>query len=844
MGRDQTFSKTRRRTRSTPQSTVTAPTSSPLAGKSLLAILCALLAAATVALYSPALHYSFVSYDDRDYVTDNLHVQQGLSWNTIKWAFTTFTAGNWHPLTWLSHALDCQIFALNPAGHHFDSIFLHALNAVVLFVLFAWLTRRVGASLLVAALFAVHPLNLESVAWVAERKNLLSTLFFFAAIGAYAWYARQPDWRRYVLVMVMFAAGLMAKPMVITLPFVLLLLDYWPLERTPIKSSAASSSGQVFPRMSYRNLLLEKIPLLLLAVASAWVTVLAQRSGQAVGSLHQFPLSLRIENALLSYGLYLWKMIWPARLAVLYPYSSANIPAWQWVFGLIVLIGITAFVVIFRNRRYLPVGWFWFLGTLVPVIGLVQVGFATRADRYTYIPLIGIFVMIAWALDDWAKAKEIRLVWLALPALCVLSALAFSASNQLSNWENKYTLWRHALAVTAQNSFAHEAMAAALMDPTLAATAERLDGFDTEEKRTDASRQHYEEALKIHRQLAQQNPQDYVLLVTTTLNQIGVLDEKQGHLDEARRYYAEALDDFQQLARDQPNEYLPQMATTLNNLGNLDRLQDRPNDAHQHIASALGIYRQLAQRDPDTYLPVAAEWLDKLGLVDRLQNHPDDAQTDYTEALKIQRQLAERSPAALPDLAKTLIYSGLLDAAQKRYDDARQKYDEALKIYRQLGQQNSGTFLAETAATLGNLGNLDRQQNKIDDARLQYQACLRTYRQLAANDPGRALAEMVTPLGELGDLYLHQNQVGEARECYEEQLNVYRQLAQHDPGKYLPDVAQALAYVGFLNQKQDRILQSRADYQEALALFKKLLQGDNHYAADTARVEKALAQLR
>ena len=314
MTRAKNISKQRSQTRKRPDPKTLPATGPFLTGKKLSAVLCVLLAGVTIALYSPVIGHSFVVYDDRDYVIANPHIRGGLSWSTIKWAFTSTDAANWHPLTWLSHALDYQLFALNPAGHHFDSVLIHALNAVLLFLVLLWTTKRRGPSLLVAALFALHPINVESVAWVAERKNVLSTLFFILAIGAYAWYTRKPEWRRYLLVAALFAAGLMAKPMVITLPFVLLLLDYWPLGRTV--GSPASAVGA--PQFTISRLALEKIPLLLLSAASAWITVKAQRSGYAVRTIYQFPLALRIENALVAYALYLWKMLWPARLAVLY----------------------------------------------------------------------------------------------------------------------------------------------------------------------------------------------------------------------------------------------------------------------------------------------------------------------------------------------------------------------------------------------------------------------------------------------------------------------------------------------------------------------------------------------
>ena len=385
----------------------------------------------TIALYSPVFGYWFVILDDQEYVTGNPHVQNGLAWSTIKWAFTsTETAAYWHPLTWLSHALDYQLFALDPAGHHFHNVLIHALNVVLLFLLLGWVTRRVGPSLLVAALFAVHPLNVESVAWVAERKNVLSTLFFLLAIGAYVRYVRKPDWRRYLLVAALFAAGLMAKPMVTTLPFVLLLLDYWPLNRTTLDETTldetegdpAAVNG--VHKVGLLRLALEKVPLLLLSAASARITLIAQ--GRVEFASAELPFGIRGENAVVSYGLYLWKMFWPARLAAFYPHPRNTLPMWQVIVSALILAGVTVLVIVFRRKRYLAVGWFWYLGTLVPVIGLVQVWKQAMADRFAYIPLIGIFIMIAWGLDDWAEAKRISTAWRVVPALCVLIALASS----------------------------------------------------------------------------------------------------------------------------------------------------------------------------------------------------------------------------------------------------------------------------------------------------------------------------------------------------------------------------------------------------------------------------------
>ncbi len=704
MSRAQTIAKARAQARKRPQPKTPPGTGPFLAGTTLNIVLCALLAVVTIALYSPVLSYSFLGWDDRYYVTGNSHIQGGLAWSTLKWAFASTDAANWHPLTWLSHALDYQLFALDPAGHHFDSVLIHALNAVLLFLVLAWASKRMGPSVLVAALLALHPINVESVAWVAERKNVLSTLFFILAIAAYVWYAQKPEWRRYLLVATLFAAGLMAKPMVITLPLVLLLLDYWPLERT----SGASSSSSA-PRLGYSRLVLEKIPLLSMSAASAWITLKAQRSGQAVRTFHQIPLGIRIENAVVAYALYLWKMLWPARLAAFYPHSATALPVWQVMLSALLLAGGTVLVIVLRGKRYLPVGWFWFLGTLVPVIGLVQVGDAAMADRYAYVPLIGIFVMIAWALDDWAEAKNIRAVWQAVPALCLLMALGFVTSRQLSSWRNEYTVWLHALAVTERNAFAHAALAGALMDPVLAVTANSLEDFDTGQKRVDEARLHYESALELYRQLAQQNPDTYLRFLATTLNEAGNVDGRLGRLHDARQHYEEALPYFRQLSEQNPDPNLLNTATTLSNLADVDRRQHRMEDARQHLEEALKIRRQLAQQNPVTHLPEMALILNNLENLDGVQNRMGDARQHFEESLETHRQLVQQNPDAyLPGLAIALDNLGSLDAAQNRTDEGRQHYEEALKIYRQLALQHPDARYA------GNMAKVDASLRELD----------------------------------------------------------------------------------------------------------------------------------
>jgi Flp pilus assembly protein TadD len=411
--------------------------------------ICVLIVIVVVALYEPVMRYSFVGYDDDIYVTDNSHVKAGFSWATLRWAFVSTEKANWHPLTWISHALDVELFGLQPSGHHAVSVALHAVNSMVLFLLAFYSTGRRGPSLVLAFLFAVHPINVESVTWIAERKNVLSTFFFLLSLAAYGWYSRRPHWTRYTAVAVLFACGLMAKPMLVTLPFVLLLLDYWPLERLQQKAQ-------------FRNLLVEKIPLISLSVAVSVITFLAQRAGQAVRSEIQFPFALRFENAVVAYVLYVWKTLWPARLAPFYPHPT-SLSLWAVVGATVLLAVITGLVFAFRKRKYLLTGWLWFLGTLVPVIGLVQVGDQALADRYAYIPLIGLFLILAWSAADFFQSQMISPAVGATVSAAVLLGLALTTHRQIGFWSSDRELWSHTLAVTTNNSVAHRNLAVSLM---------------------------------------------------------------------------------------------------------------------------------------------------------------------------------------------------------------------------------------------------------------------------------------------------------------------------------------------------------------------------------------------
>lgn len=434
-----------------------ARSSQPVEPQSRVWVTCVLLGIAVLAIYSPVRNYPFINYDDTTYVTSNPQVQSGLSWATIRWSMTTMEATNWHPLTWLSHALDCQLFGMNAGWHHLTSVLIHIGSAVLLFLLLRKVTGAHGRSLLVAGLFGLHPFNVGSVAWIAERKNVLSTLFLFLTLGAYGWYARKPEVKRYLLTIVLFALGLTAKPMMVTLPFALLLLDCWPLCRV---AGWSEPSGQFpVPQVSASRLVVEKLPLLALSVASSLMTLTAQKEEVQVAAISY---GARVANAIYSYVLYAGKTFWPAGFSIYYPHPFINpsIPpgpvVWSTVVaGTLLLIAATLAAWWQRRRRpYLLTGWLWYLGTLVPVIGVVQVGSQGMADRYAYVPLLGIFVIIAWGANEVVDRLGLTLAWRKGLAAAVLLLLAILSFREVGYWKTSLDLWMHARAVTANNYYA------------------------------------------------------------------------------------------------------------------------------------------------------------------------------------------------------------------------------------------------------------------------------------------------------------------------------------------------------------------------------------------------------
>jgi len=597
--------------------TVQAEQPSTLRARKRTALISLLLALTTVGLYAPSFRHSFINYDDDAYVILNSHVNGGLSWQGVRWALTTNTQGNWHPLTWISHALDCQLFGLNAGGHHLTSVLLHALNVVLVFLLLTKVTAARGRSLLVAALFALHPLNVESVAWVAERKNVLCTLFFLLALAAYGWYARKPGVKRYLAVVALFVLGLASKPMVITLPCVLLVLDFWPLRR--IKDWTTSSSTFPVPQLPFSKLVWEKMPMFALSFASAVITVMAQRSGNAIQKA--LPVTWRLENAVYGYAMYLWKALLPRGLAPYYPYALLA----YWQVGLAAAFLLAIGVSLWKwglRRPYLISGYLWFLGTLVPVIGIIQVGGQSRADRYTYIPLLGIFVAVVWGLSDIADFKRVGMRWRVAALAVVLAVLSLVTSRQLGYWRNSVDLWTHTLKVTQNNLVAEENLAVALGN------------------REDEALVHFENALRLH-------PDDPNALLS-----IGV--ELMRH-----RRLQEAAERFETVIRTSKDP--DWLATAYRGLGAVSDLAgDRPK-ARENFLRAL-------QLDPgntaDLYnlaLVEAEEGADKLSVA--VAAHPTaegylqlgqllesahkipDAKAAYQKALQLNSNLAEAKQA-------------------------------------------------------------------------------------------------------------------------------------------------------------------------------------------------------
>ncbi|MCD4772810.1 MAG: tetratricopeptide repeat protein [Bacteroidales bacterium] len=463
-------------------------------------LICLFLVIATLAVYWQINYHEFINLDDSLYVLQNKDVQKGLTSESISWAFSFTDIAYWHPLTWLSHMLDCQIYGLIPGMHHRTSLIFHIVNSILLFFVLQKMTGALWQSAFVAALFALHPVNVESVAWVAERKNVLSTFFWMLTMLAYVHYTTRPSLYRYLLTLLFLMLGLMAKPMLVTLPFVLLLLDYWPLERLRHQSPF--------------NLILEKIPFFALSAVSVYISSLSVHRYEIVVSMESVPMQLRIANALVSYVKYIEKMIWPKNLAIFYPFPD-TLPIWQ-ILGAGLFLASISFLVLLnlRKKPYLCMGWLWFLGTLIPVIGLKQAGlWPSMADRWAYVPLVGIFIILAWGGSDLLKKWTHKKIMLTILAIAVILALTVLSFMQASHWKNSITLFENAIKVTKNNCMAHNNLGITLF----------------EKGEFNKAIFHYKKALNIKPDTSE------------AIKNLGVALTKKGNLKEAARYFSKAL---------------------------------------------------------------------------------------------------------------------------------------------------------------------------------------------------------------------------------------------------------------------------------------------------------------
>jgi tetratricopeptide (TPR) repeat protein len=597
-------------------------------------------------VFGQTIRFDFVNFDDDLYVYNVPAIKAGLTKHGIALAFISPHASNWHPLTTISHMLDCQLYGLNAGGHHATNVLLHILAVLLLFRVLRQMTGAVWKSAIVAALFAIHPLHVESVAWVSERKDVLSAVFFILMLGAYTRYARAMSIWRYLLVAVLFVAGLMSKPMLVTAPIVLLLLDYWPLRRFEQSSSTTGkakglSSNQ---QRTTRRLFLEKIPLLILSAGVGIITFILQK--RATGAIPPLPFLWRVQNAFASYVIYVWKTLWPTHLAVFYPHPNNTLALWEVILAIGFLLAVTvAAIVCRRTRPYLFTGWFWYLVMLVPVIGLVQVGEQGYADRYTYLPHIGLFVMVVWFAADVAMARQSR-SWLALStaaALLLILSLIWTAFNQTSYWRNSETLWTHALAVTSDNDVAHN----------------NLGYLCNDRGELDKAIAHFETASRIR---SGKRDAHYNLGSAFMQMNLGDVLARKGLPDEAMVHYQAAID----LQPDYANAYYNRGSVLLTE-GRIDEavadlektLQIEPNDADAHttlgnaflrkgsLQEAIAHYKEasvLAPEDPHSRNNIA--WV--------LATASDASFRDGSRAVGFAEKAVQLSSGREPQFMRTL----------------------------------------------------------------------------------------------------------------------------------------------------------------------------------------------
>ena len=642
------------------------------------------LAAISLAVFSQTIRYDFVNFDDDLYVYNAPAIQAGLTPQGIALAFTSQHARNWHPLATISHMLDCQLYGLKAGGHHATNVILYTIAVLLLFRVLREMTGAVWKSTIVAALFAVHPLHVESVAWVSERKDVLSAVFFLLMLNAYVRYACAPSMTRYLLFVVLFAAGLMSKPMLVTAPVILLLLDYWPLRRFKQYSSTTGKmlNSDKQPRTRQR-LFLEKIPLLLLSAGSCFVTFVLQK--RATGAIPPLPFLWRVQNALVSYVIYLWETLWPTHLAVFYPHPNNTLPIWAVVLAVALLLAITVSAIVFRNiRPYVFTGWFWYLVMLLPVIGLVQVGEQGHADRYTYLPHIGLFLLAVWLAADLVAVDQARSRLAIATVVVIILALAWAAFIQTSYWRNSETLWTRALAVTSDNDFAHNNLGYLCVD----------------RGELDQAISHFETASRIR--VSKRDPHYDVGSAFVQMNLADALARK-GQSDEAMVHFEEAI-------RLQPNyaDAYYNRGNVLFAEGRIDEamadwektLQIQPNDADAHtcignallrkgsLKEAIAHYEKalaLAPGDPHSRNNIA--WV--------LATSSDDSIRDGVKAVEFAQEAVQLSSGRDPNFVRTLAAAY---AESSRFSEAIAAAQQAITIAAMQGKTGLANTLRKEIA--------------------------------------------------------------------------------------------------------------------------------------------------
>ena len=608
-------------------------------------------------------HYDFVNYDDDLYVYNNAIVTKGLTAPGARLALTNSHALNWHPLTTISHMADCQFYGLHAGGHHFTNVVLHSLSAIFLFLVLRQMTGAFWRSVFVAALFAIHPQRVESVAWVAERKDVLSGVFFFLTLGAYTRYARKPSPARYVTMSILFICGLMSKVMLVTLPFVLLLLDYWPLGRfaQPISRESRAASSRWWEGQSIaRQLFLEKIPLLAFSAAASVITFLIQKHGGFRSD--PLPLILRIENGLVSYVTYIWQMVWPVRLAPFYPHPENDLSLWKVILAGALLLAVTAVVIIWRRKNpYLLTGWFWYLGMLVPVIGIVEVGAQGWADRYTYLPHIGLYLGLSWLVCGLTASLRYRREIIGAIALLVLGALMWTTWVQASYWRDTQSLWTRALEVTTGNHLAHN----------------NLGTFFNKRGQLDQALGHYEMALEIR---SRHQKSGYDLLLALYHSNVANVLRQKGRFDEAINHCQTAL------------QLQPDYSVALSNLGSALGDKGEIDEAILVLTKAVQIF----PADSEVQISLAAALLQK--------GMDEEAIVHYENALGSD----PRSLAALNNLA--WLYATSVKQSIRNGPKAVKLAAHAIAIT----EGKDPLFLHKLAAAFAETGDFPKALNAAD----------------------------------------------------------------------------------------------------------------------------------